>query len=63
MNKNYYNFTGLLKEIGSETNASVYAKNGLYNNAGNLKKLTAGNASKLTQTFDETKNLLLLFLV
>ncbi len=53
-----YNGIGLLKEIGSETNTIAYANNGKYDQIGNLKELTAGNTTKLTQTIDEAKNLL-----
>ena len=53
-----YNGIGLLKEIGSETNTIAYANNGKYDQIGNLKDLTAGNTTKLTQTIDEAKNLL-----
>ena len=56
-----YNGTGLLKEIGNEANATAYANNGNYNNAGYLKELTAGNATKLTQTIDEAKNQLTVY--
>ncbi len=54
-----YNGIGLLKEIGSEANTTAYAKGGKYDTVGNLKELTAGNTTKLTQTIDEAKNLLI----
>lgn len=53
-----YNGTGLLKEIGTGTNETTYANGGKYNTSGNLKELSAGNTTKLTQTIDEAKNLL-----
>lgn len=55
MNYNYSD-TGLLKEIGTETNTTVYANSGKYNDAGILTQLIAGNTLELTQSIDEAKN-------
>ena len=52
MNYNYSN-TGLLKEIGTETNTTVYANSGKYNDAGILTQLIAGNTLELTQSIDD----------
>ena len=53
-----YNGIGLLKEIGTETDATAYAREGTYNKAGHPKQLTAGNGKTRNETWDIGRNIL-----